>query len=129
MNTIPIKEPIHIYTYNPEAEVWHYFSRLTNYSYVYNILEDRIQNKFYGFDIKNIEQQKRAFEQHLGQETQAKDVDDCRASHVSPEYYEILDKGDIHTNGEEICFAARQAIELYHASQAVSLFARPIILY
>ena len=47
-------EPIIIYTYHPEDEVWHYVSKLTSLTYVVDLLKERIEKRFFGLDTAKI---------------------------------------------------------------------------
>jgi YaaC-like protein len=108
-NTIRNIDNKTVLTNNPENEIWFYIGKLTSFRYVCNLLKDRVENAFFGFDTYSLMNAKKNF--------------------ADVELYQEITFGDINTNAEEITQTTRQAIEFYKASQMVSLYTKPILLY
>ena len=102
-----------IITYNPEEEIWYYFSKLTRLDYVTQQLRKRVGNGLYGLDTDVIMNTKTTRKSRLSTDT----------------YKPLCDNRTLETNAEEITHTAIQAIEIYRASQSVSMYAKPILLY
>jgi hypothetical protein len=108
-----IDEERTIVTYNPEEEIWYYFSRLTRLQYVIQQLKQRVTNSFFGLDVNLLMSIKAPNKKKLDIET----------------YTPLTEDSNLEINAEEITHTARQAIEIYKASQTVSMYAKPILLY
>jgi hypothetical protein len=102
-----------IVTYNPEEEIWYYFSKLTRLQYVIQQLKQRVDNNFYGLDTNAI----------MNTKTTRK------SKSCIDTYTPLSENSSLESNAEEISHTARQAIEIYRASQSVSMYAKPILLY
>jgi hypothetical protein len=115
------QQPHLIPTASPEEEVWRYIDMLTSFNYVSGLLKERLENNFFGFG------------NHIDKLTKTKliySTEHSSSEADSIEMHEVLsDNGDIEPNAREITLLARQAIELYRASQVASIYARPITLY
>jgi hypothetical protein len=108
-----IEEKRSIITYNPEEEIWYYFSKLTRLQYVIQQLKQRVDNNFYGLDTNAIMNTKTTLKSKSCIDT----------------YTPLSENSSLESNAEEISHTARQAIEIYRASQSVSMYAKPILLY
>jgi hypothetical protein len=143
-NTFTLKEPVIVHTYHPEDEIWHYISKLSGYNYVYNLLRDRVKNGFFGFDIDQLTKTKKEYieklkmeskrlkEEKIGQPkvTNYNDQQEEKEDSIDIEIHEPLSSSqDLESNAKEIVHTVKQAIEIYKASQTVSLYAKPILLY
>src|SRR5918996_4452322 len=133
-------EHIIVHTFNPEDEIWHYISRLSGYNYVRGILEDRVKGDFYGLDITQLNKTKNAYMEKLREQKEEIETGQHNVANSNTkledenslgiEIHEPLsDTQDIKNNANEIVHTIKQAIELYRASQTVSLYAKPILLY
>jgi hypothetical protein len=103
------EKDISVITNNPEKETWYYASKLASLHYVERLLKQRIDNKFFELDIPALMNIKHA--------------------HDGVEIYQPIEEKDVTTNAEEIVQTVRQAIEFYRASQSISLYTKPILLY
>jgi len=113
-NTFTPDEPIIIHTYHPEEEIWHYVTKLMSTNYIIDLINERIDTNFYGLNIAKLMKIKEKYND----------------SKNSIEVYEPLSNDkNIKNNAREIGYTIRQAIELYKASQTVSLYAKPVLLY
>jgi YaaC-like protein len=108
-NTFTPKRPIIVNTFNPEEEIWHYLGKLLSEKYVRDLLNKRLENSFFGLDFYSLQENKKNKEY--------------------TEVYRVLSQRDIDNNAIEITHLTRQAIEIYRASQTVSLYSKPILLY
>jgi hypothetical protein len=72
-----------------------------------------VDNSFFGLDVNAIMNTKAHFVKKLDIET----------------YTPLTDHSNLEVSAEEITHTARQAIEIYKASQTVSIYAKPILLY
>jgi len=112
-------QPEVIPTDKPEDEVWHYIEHLTSLSYVRTLLKGRLDTNFhnFGLHIKTLNKRKQEYNNSIEQNKRV-------------EIHEILSTNrDIEHNATEITLLTRQSIELYRASQQVSIYVRPILLY
>ena len=97
---------------NPEEEVW------ICSDYVLNLLKERIDKKFYGFEefIDKLDRIKSTYADVTNPE--------------GPELLQKLEKSDnLDMNVKEIVTLTKQSIELYRSSKQVSFYSKPIILY
>jgi hypothetical protein len=108
-----------IHTFNPEQEIWHHIEKLTNRGYISKLLNYRINKEFFSSDT--------------GSEFRIdiKKINDAKKNHSVEVYKPIsLEKTNkLSNNITEIVIDARQAIEIYKASQNVTIIAKPILLY
>ena len=115
-------QPIPIYTDRPEEEVWKYVDKLTSLNYVEELLRYRTDSDYF-----------RCFGQHVEELIRKKLIfldNEWNIKEQNVIMHNILsDNKDIKNNAREIVILIRQAIELYHASKATSIYARPILLY
>lgn len=115
--------PTVIPTDRPEAEAWNQIDQLTSLSYVHRMLNDRLASDLFGKLRQHIETQlnrrKQDFNQNINNPNELLDI------------HEILSptSRNKNRNATEITLLARQAIEFYKASQLVTLYAKPVLLY
>ena len=108
-----------VHTHNPEQEIWHYIEKLTNRGYVIKLLNYRINKEFFSSDKDN------NFGIDLSKINNAK-------RDQTVEFYQPLSLDNEHMldeNISEIVIDARQAIEIFNASQNVTITSKPILLY
>ena len=108
-----LEEERSVITYHPEEEVWYYFSKLTHLKYVIQQLKHRVNNRFFGLNTNAI------------MSTKTK----LMAKKYIDTYTPLGDDTNLENNAEQITHTTRQAIEFYKASQTVSMYAKPILLY
>jgi hypothetical protein len=106
-------QPNLIPTDKPEDEVWHHIEQLTSLSYVHSLLKDRLDTNFYDFGAHIPTLKRRKQEYNKPEDTYKILSTDCNLEH----------------NANEITLLTKQSIELYRASQIVSIYVRPILLY
>jgi hypothetical protein len=133
-NTFTPDEPVIIHTFHPEDEIWHYISKLAVLDYVRELLKDRVKNNFFGLDIVQLIRTKEDYNEKLKAKTKEpkENSDDGRKekeADIIEIHQPLSDAQDIHNNAVEIVHTTKQAIEIYRASQSVSLYAKPILLY
>lgn len=120
-NTIVYRGQKIIHTYRREDEIWDFIGRLTRFSYVYNLLNQRIKENFFDIEISNCIRLKKDYIN-----MNRKDVLNDKKL---PEIHERLASNNLVTNAEEIILLARQAIEFFNATKNVSLITKPVLLY
>ncbi|NOJ28584.1 MAG: hypothetical protein DA328_00255 [Nitrososphaeraceae archaeon] len=120
-NTINYRGQKIINTYQREADIWNFIDRLTSFSYVYNLLNERIKENFFDIDISKTNKLKKEF-MNLNK-TEGKNDKNL------PEIHERLTSNNLVTNAEEIVLLAKQAIDFFNTSKIVSLITKPILLY
>jgi hypothetical protein len=144
-NTFSPKDSIIVHTYHPEGEIWHYISKLSGYNYVFNLLKDRVKNDFFGLDIDLLTKTKKDYiekiRRDLRKQKEEEKTDRPKVNkdndkqleeedNIDVEIHEPLCRSEeIDKNAREIIHTIKQAIEIYRASQTVSLYAKPILLY
>jgi hypothetical protein len=107
-----------IITYNPEETIWYYLSKLTRLDYVIKQLKLRVSEQFFGLPIEEIIAAKKNYNERLSDKNSSTEI-----------YTPISDDLTIRANAQAIIHTATQAIEIYKASQIVSMYAKPILLY
>ncbi len=120
-NTINYRGEKLIHTYRREEEIWDFIGRLTSFSYVYNLLNERIKENFFDIDISNCVKIKKDFINLK--------ISDATNNKKLPEIHERLTSNNLVTNTEEIILLAKQAIEFFNASKTVSIITKPVLLY
>lgn len=110
--------PIPIYTDRQEEEIWQYMDKLSSLHYVRKLLRWRIDS----------DAAFRRFKGHVDELNRSRQL--AASEETNLVTHQILsDNQDIENNAKEINVLTRQAIELYRASKAVSIYAKPILLY
>lgn len=112
--------PAVIPTDRPEAEAWNMIDQLTSLNFVHKMLNYRLTSDSFANLRQHIEDLNRR-KQNFNQDNSDELLD----------IYEILSptSRNMNHNATEITLLARQAIEFYRASQLITLYSKPILLY